>query len=88
MQVAISTGLTGWRWDRNGNRMVATKLTNPFWIADNSLLRAFGLKALEGSRTTGKLTPAASVTPVRRVGSIDVGLAPTEEPKHSIQEMF
>src|SRR5579884_3783671 len=43
MQVPISQGLTGWTWDQNGNRTAVTGLTNPFWIAVNSLLRALGL---------------------------------------------
>jgi hypothetical protein len=43
MQVPISQGLTGWTWDQNGNRTAVTGLTNPFWIAVNSLLRAIGL---------------------------------------------
>ena len=43
MQVPISQGLTGWTWDQNGNRTPVTGLTNPFWIAVNSLLRALGL---------------------------------------------
>jgi hypothetical protein len=43
MQVPISQGLTGWTWDQNGNRTAATGLTNPFWIAVNTLLRALGL---------------------------------------------
>ncbi len=43
MKVPISQGLTGWTWDQNGNRTAVTGLTNPFWIAVNSLLRAMGL---------------------------------------------
>jgi hypothetical protein len=43
MQVPISQGLTGWTWDQNGNRTAVTGLTNPFWIAVNTLLRALGL---------------------------------------------
>lgn len=43
MQVPVSQGLTGWIWDQNGNRTAVTGLTNPFWIAVNSLLRALGL---------------------------------------------
>ena len=43
MQVPISQGLTGWTWDQNGNRTAVTGLTNPFWIAVNSLLRVLGL---------------------------------------------
>lgn len=43
MQVPISQGLTGWTWDQNGNRTAVSGLTNPFWIAVNSLLRALGL---------------------------------------------
>jgi hypothetical protein len=43
MQVPISQGLTGWTWDQNGNRTTVTGLTNPFWIAVNSLLHALGL---------------------------------------------
>ena len=43
MQVPIDHGLTGWTWDQNGNRTAVTGLTNPFWIAVNSLLRALGL---------------------------------------------
>ena len=43
MQVPISQGLTGWTWDHSGNRTAVTGLTNPFWLAVNSLLRAIGL---------------------------------------------
>jgi hypothetical protein len=43
MQVPIAQGLTGWVWDVNGNRTAAPGLTNPFWIAVNTYLRALGL---------------------------------------------
>ncbi|MGO9097938.1 MAG: hypothetical protein ACLP9Y_00280 [Mycobacterium sp.] len=43
MQVPISQGLAGYTWDQNGNRTLVSGLTNPFWIAVNSFLRAIGL---------------------------------------------
>ena len=43
MQVPISQGLAGWTWDQNGNRTAIAGLTNPFWVAVNSLLRALRL---------------------------------------------
>jgi hypothetical protein len=53
MQVPISQGLTGWTWDQNGNRTAVTGLTNPFWIAANSLLRALGLSGASSTTQLG-----------------------------------
>lgn len=44
MQVPISKGLTGWVWDAGGTRTAVGGLTNPFWIAVNTYLRALGLQ--------------------------------------------
>ena len=44
MTVPISQGLAGWTWDPTGaTRTLTPGLTNPFWIAINSLLRCLGL---------------------------------------------
>jgi hypothetical protein len=43
MTVPIAQGLTGWRFDSAGNRTAEAGLTNPFWIAVNTYLRALGL---------------------------------------------
>jgi hypothetical protein len=43
MQVPLDKGLSGWTWDQNGNRSATSGLTNPFWIAVFSFLRAIGL---------------------------------------------
>jgi hypothetical protein len=46
LTVPLSQGLTGWTWDASGTtRTAVTGLTNPFWIAVNSFLRALGLAA-------------------------------------------
>ncbi len=42
--VPLSLGLAGWIWDQNGNRSQTQGITNPFWIAVNSYLRALGLQ--------------------------------------------
>lgn len=44
MSVPIAEGLTGWTWDNAGTRSSAPGLTNPFWIAVNTLIRALGLQ--------------------------------------------
>src|SRR5579884_4303801 len=54
VQVPISLGLTGWTWDQNGNRTAVTGLTNPFWIAVNSLLRAMGLANADSATQLSK----------------------------------
>ena len=54
MQVPISRGLTGWTWDQNGNRTAVTGITNPFWIAVNSLLRALGLAGVTSPLQLGR----------------------------------
>ncbi|HZT28813.1 MAG TPA: hypothetical protein VFA33_02945 [Bryobacteraceae bacterium] len=62
MQVPISQGLTGWTWDQNGNRTAVTGLTNPFWIAVNSLLRALGVAgALSGTQLNRIVLPSLVV---------------------------
>jgi hypothetical protein len=43
MQVPISQGLAGRRWDETGVDYWTPGLTNPFWIAISSFLRALGL---------------------------------------------
>ena len=59
MQVPISQGLTGWTWDQNGNRTAVAGLTNPFWIAVNSLLRALGLSGSTSAAQLGKFVLAS-----------------------------
>jgi hypothetical protein len=54
MQVPISQGLTGWTWDQNGNRTAVTGITNPFWIAVNSLLRALGFSGVTSPLQLGR----------------------------------
>jgi hypothetical protein len=44
-QTPIAQGLTGWVFDASGGRVKAPGLTNPFWIAVNTLLRAVGANA-------------------------------------------
>jgi hypothetical protein len=61
MQVPISQGLTGWTWDQNGNRTAVTGLTNPFWIAVNSLLRALGLAGADSAAQLDKFVLSSLV---------------------------
>jgi len=61
MQVPISQGLTGWTWDQNGNRTAVTGLTNPFWIAVNSLLRALGLAGADSAAQLSKFVLSSLV---------------------------
>jgi len=44
MSVPIAQGLTGWTWNATPSRTAVAGLTNPFWIAVNTLLRALGLQ--------------------------------------------
>lgn len=44
MQIPISQGLSGFVWNSSGTRSVTAGLTNPFWIAVNTLLRARGMQ--------------------------------------------
>lgn len=43
LQVPLNMGLSGWTWDHTGTRTLTAGLTNPFWIAVNSYLRAVGM---------------------------------------------
>lgn len=45
MLVPLAKGLSGWVWDSAGNRTLVAGLTNPFWIAVNTYLRALGLQS-------------------------------------------
>lgn len=47
MTVPIAQGLSGWVWDASGTRSSVPGLTNPFWIAINTFLRAIGLGAVD-----------------------------------------
>ena len=58
MQVPISEGLSGWVWDSDGNRTAVSGLTNPFWIAVNTLLRALGISGTVPTR----LNSVSSIT--------------------------
>lgn len=42
-QIPLNEGLSGWKWDQNGNRSLVPGLTNPYWIAVNTFLKAIGL---------------------------------------------
>jgi hypothetical protein len=53
MTVPVSQGLSGWTWDQNGNPTLVPGLTNPFWIAVNSYLRAIGLFTADSATQLG-----------------------------------
>ena len=62
MTVPINRGMGGREWDADGNPVWNT-LTNPFWIAVNTFLRALGLpprhSTLDGGTTQGEQSPPA-----------------------------
>lgn len=49
MQVPVARGLTGVTYDAGGAQSVVEGLTNPFWVAVNTYLRALGIDRAEAT---------------------------------------
>lgn len=61
MEAMISKGLTGWKW-AGTTRSSEAGMTNPFWVAVNTLLRAFGVNGSDSATQLGYFDVTAAET--------------------------
>ena len=71
MQVPIRLGLTGSVFTPQGTRSLVPGITNPFWVAANTFLRALGIQQADGGTQLSYLV-LPSITNANGMGCADI----------------
>ena len=71
MQVPLRLGLEGSVFDANGNRTIVSGITNPYWVAANSYLRALGINHADAATQLAYLV-LPSITNASGTGCADI----------------